>query len=104
MTETNPAPDSEHVDLSCFGDLVAGDAGLSMQRPVLLHATASHIGVPEEYARLARQFGEMGRDWSVGMRSLALNDCGRMIETFHLSLRDGTKVDFHFDVSSFYRN
>lgn len=94
---------AEHVYLSLAGDLADEDAGLAFERPFRLDATASHIGVPHEYAKLTQRFGVMGRDWSVGMRSLAQNGHGRTIETFHLQLADQTKLDFHFDVTTFYR-
>lgn len=95
--------DAEHVYLSGFGGLRIEDAGLSVQRPVLICATTSHIGVPEEYSHLRRRFGAMGTDWTVDLRSLSTNSHGRTVESFRLSLKDGTKVDFHFDVTAFFK-
>lgn len=56
-----------------------------------------------EYAYLQKQFGVMGKDWAIDLRSLATNFHGRTVETFRLTLADGRKVDFHFDVTSFFR-
>lgn len=94
----------EHVDLGGFGGMQVGGDGSSLQTPVLLVARSSHIGVPQEYAHLQERFGQMGEDWTVAVRSLGLNQYGRTVESFRLSLRDGQKVDFHFDVTSFYRS
>lgn len=82
---------------------VGGD-GSSLQAPVLIAATSSHVGVPQEYAYLQGQFGRMGEDWTVDIRSLGLNDHGRTVESFRVTLRGGKKVDFHFDVTSFFRS
>ncbi len=94
----------EHIELGGFGGMQVGGDGLSLQTPVLIAAPSSHIGVPLEYAHLQTQYGTMGRDWTVALRSLELNDSGRTVESFHLALSDGSKVDFHFDVTSFYRS
>lgn len=94
----------EHVELGGFGGMQLGGDGLSLQTPVLIAARSSHVGVPQEYAHLQGRFGQMGKDWTVGIRSLGLNQHGRTVESFRLDLRDGKKVDFHFDVTSFYRS
>ena len=103
-SHTQGSEQAEHVYLSLLGDLPQEEVGLTFQRPFRLHAAASHIGVTHEYAKLTQLFGEMGRDWSVEKRSLAKDDDGRTIETFHLQLADRTKLDFHFDVTTFYRS
>lgn len=100
----NDEVDMEHVYLSGFGGLQVEDAGFSAQRPVLICAATSHVGVPEEYSQLRRRFGTMGTDWTVDLRSLGQNGHGRTVESFRLSLKDGTKVDFHFDVTSFFKS
>ena len=87
-SHTRGSQQAEHVYISLVGDLHDEEAGLTFKRPFRLHATASHIGVPQEYAKLTQLFGEMGRDWSVDMRSLAKDDHGRTIETFHLQFAD----------------
>ena len=96
--------DHDHIYLSLLGDVPDEEVGLAFQRPFRLHATASHVGVPQEYAKLTQVFGEMGREWSVASRSLATNDHGRTIETFRVRLSDQTHADFHFDVTTFHRN
>lgn len=101
---TSGSTQADHIYLSLLGDVPEEEVGLTFQRPFRLHATASNVGVPQEYAKLTQMFGEMGREWSVTKRSLAKNDHGRMIETFHLQLSDRTNVDFHFDVTTFHRN
>jgi len=95
---------AEHVYLSLPGELPDAEVGLTFERPFRLYANASNVGVPQEYAKLTQLFGEMGRDWSVVTRSLARNEHGRTIETFHLQFRDRTSAEFHFDVTSFHRN
>lgn len=95
-------PDAEHVYLSGFGDFLVDGDGSSAQTPVQILATTSHQGVPQEYAHLQQRFGTMGKDWTVDIRSLGRNAAGRMIETFRLSLSNGAKIDFHFDVTRFY--
>ncbi len=94
----------EHVELGGFGGMQLDGDGSSVQTPVLIAARSSHIGVPQEYALLQGRFGQMGQDWTVAVRSLGLNEHGRTVESFCLDLRDGKKVDFHFDVTSFYRS
>ena len=42
------------------------------------------------------------RDRLVDMRSLATNLHGRKVETFRLTLADGSKIEFHFDVTPFF--
>lgn len=95
---------AEHIYLSLPGDLPDEEVGLTFERPFHLYATASNVGVPQEYAKLTQLFGEMGRDWSVATRSLARNEQGRTIETFHLEFPDRTRAEFHFDVTTFHRN
>ena len=95
---------AEHVYLSLPGELPDAEVGRTFQHPMRVHATAANIGIPHEYAKLTQLFGEMGREWSVASRSIADNEHGRKIETFHLQLADRTMLDFHFDVTSFYRN
>ncbi len=94
----------EQIELGGFGGMQFGGDGSSLQTPVLIAATSSHIGVPLEYAYLETQYGTMGRDWTVALRSLELNDHGRTVESFRLALSDGSTVDFYFDVTSFYRS
>lgn len=96
--------EGEHIYLSAFGGLKEEREGTSSHRPVWICATAAHIGVPMEYAYLVEEFGVMGQDWTVNLRSLATNFHGRTVETFRLALADGTRVDFHFDVTSFFRS
>ena len=81
-----------------------GGDGLSLHTPVLIAATSSHIGVPQEYSHLNARFGKMGDDWTVELRSLERNVHGRTVESFRLALRDGRNVDFHFDVTSFFQS
>jgi hypothetical protein len=95
--------DGEHIYLSAFGGLQVEPEGTSLHRPFLIAANAAHVGVPMEYAHLQQHFGLMGTDWTVDLRSLATNFHGRTVETFRLALADGTKVEFHFDVTMFYR-
>lgn len=94
---------TEHVYLSLPGELPDDEVGRTFEKPLRLHATTANIGIPREYAKLTQLFGEMGREWSVASRSIADNGHGRKIETFHLQLADQTRLDFHFDVTSFYR-
>jgi hypothetical protein len=96
--------DTEHVYFSTFSGLRFEGDGLDLQNPLLLPATTSIVGVPAEYAHLKKQFGEMGRDWTVDVMSLAVNAHGRTVETFRLTLSNGQKVDFHFDVTDFFRS
>jgi hypothetical protein len=96
--------EGEHIYLSAFGGLKEEREGSSLHRPLFICATAANIGVPMEYAYLEEEFGVMGKDWTVDLRSLATNFHGRTVETFRLALADGTKVDFHFDVTSFFRS
>jgi hypothetical protein len=87
-----------------FAGLQVEEDGASQQRPVLIDAQTSHAGVPKEYALLRERFGTMGVDWTIDSRSRGTNTHGRMVESFRLSLSDGSRVDFHFDVSGFYKN
>ena len=77
--------------------------GLSAQSPAVIAATTVNAGVPAEYAWLDRQFGTMGQDWKVDLRSLSRDSQGRTIETFRLQLKGGAKIDVHFDISGFHQ-
>lgn len=94
--------EGEHVYLSGFGGLRIEPAGSSLNHPFVISAHAANIGVPMEYAYLKQKFGLMGTDWKVDIRSLATNLHGRKVETFRLTLADGSKVEFHFDVTPFF--
>ena len=95
--------DAEHIYLSGLGGLSATGDGSSAQTPWEICAPTSAHGVPQEYAHLARRFGTLGRDWTVDVRSLAANARGHMVETFRITLQDGSRVEYHFDVSAFYQ-
>ena len=95
--------DAEHIYLSGLGGLSATGDGSSAQTPWEICAPTSAHGVPQEYALLERRFGTLGRDWAVDVRSLARNAQGRMVETFRITLKDGTRIEYHFDVSAFYQ-
>ena len=77
--------------------------GLTPEKPVVIAATTAMAGVPAEYAWLAKTFGTLDRDWKVDLRSLGRNSQGRTIETFRLKLAGGSRIDFHFDISSFHQ-
>ena len=77
--------------------------GLTAEKPVVITAATAMAGVPAEYAWLAKTFGTLERDWKVDLRSLGRNSQGRTIETFRLKLAGGTRVDVHFDISSFHQ-
>ena len=100
MTATS---DTEHIDFSTISGLRIEGDGQDMQRPFVLRATTSLVGVPAEFAQLKERFGVMGKDWTVDLMSLAVNAHGRTVETFRLTLSNGQKVDFHFDVTTFFR-
>jgi hypothetical protein len=77
--------------------------GFTADRPVTIDATTANAGIPAEYAWLARTFGIMDKDRFVDLRSLGRNSHGATIETFRLRLAGGTRVDVHFDISSFHQ-
>ena len=81
--------------LDPFGD------GSTRETALLIPATFVPEGIAGEYAYLASRFGEQNVDWRVDCRTIS-HESGRTVETFRLSLRD-RKIDFHFDISWFYR-
>lgn len=85
-------------------DNLEAEEGLTAKTPVMISATTSLVGVPAEYAWLQQRFGRRDKEWTVDIRSRGTDELGRTIETFRLTLRDGSKVDVHFDVTSFYQS
>lgn len=81
----------------------AAREGMSEKTPVVISATTPMAGVPAEYAWLSRNFGTLGQDWKVDLRSLGRNEQGRTIETFRLVLKGGAKTDVHFDITQFHQ-
>ena len=77
--------------------------GMSEKSPVVISAATPMAGVPAEYAWLTRNFGALGQDWKVDLRSLCRNEQGRTIETFRLVLKGGAKTDVHFDITQFHQ-
>lgn len=94
--------DGDGTGGSTTGGLLECD-GLDQETPYSIAAKASSIGVPQEYAELTRRYGKLGSDWSVDIRSLSTNAAGRTVETFRLTLKGGARVEFHFDVTDFYK-
>ena len=82
----------------------SAEEGLSPHRPVMIAATTSLAGVPAEYDWLRKRFGRQDQDWTVDLRSRGTDELGRMIETFRLSLGNGSRVEVHFDVTEFYQS
>lgn len=80
----------------------AGD-GRTPQTPIVIAASTSMVGVPAEYEWLKKHYGVMEQDWRVDLRSLGRNDQGRTIETFRLRLKNGVRVDVHFDITGFHQ-
>lgn len=60
-------------------------------------------GVPVEYAWLTRNFGALGQNWKVDLRSLCRNEQGRTIEIFHFVFKGGAKTDVHVDITQFHQ-
>ena len=98
---TLPSPAARRVDDD--ETIAISRQGLSPRTPVVIAATTIMAGVPAEYAWLKQRFGVMDQDLSVDLRSLGRDEKGRTIETFRLRLKDGVKVDIHFDISSFHQ-
>jgi len=83
------------------GELYSGGDGLSQERPIIINATSSTLGIPAEYDCLRSRFGEKNVDWTLVTRTHGPVG-GREIEAFTIRLRDGTAATVHFDISAFY--
>lgn len=77
--------------------------GFTPDHPVVIAETRANAGVPAEYAWLARTFGTQEKDWKIDLRSLGRNSRGRTVETFRIQLTGGTRLDVHFDITSFHQ-
>ena len=108
VSDSLPAPNSE---LPAGSDEAARDdntgtrpvPGLSPLSPIVITASTPMAGVPAEYAWLRQKFGLIDQEWSVDLRSLGRNAQGRTIETFRVRLKNGARIDVHFDISAFHQ-
>ena len=82
--------------------LYSGGDGSSNDCAVIIHAKSTLIGVPAEYAWLEKHFGKRDVDWSIGFRSHGGSDNGKVFETYHINLVNGTTKTVVFDITSFY--
>jgi hypothetical protein len=80
----------------------AGGTGTSVEDAVIILATSSVVGIDEEYNWLNDRFGKEGVGWKTETRMHGETDDGRMFETFHIRLADGTRKQVVFDISAFY--
>ena len=98
MTTTRDMPSSDLFEPVSY----SGGDGLSEKNAVKIHAKASVMGVPAEYAYVEKQYGEKGVDWILETQSNLEADDGRSMDCLEIKLRDGSKVALYFDISEFH--
>lgn len=91
-----------YLYLSNGGISYSGGEGLDINNPIIITASTSQMGIPAEYAYLSKQFGEEGKDWEITMKLLHKTNQGRDVESFVLTLADGSEVSIFFDITSFF--
>jgi hypothetical protein len=82
--------------------MYSGGDGSSPGEAVVIHAGSTFGGVPAEYEWIEEYHGVKDVDWSLGRRSHAATEDGRHLETFEITLRDGSTQSITFDITSFF--
>lgn len=83
------------------GTATTGGDGSSMEQAIVITATSSIIGVPEEYNYIELTCGQRDVDYTIkGQTLYEQND--RQYDVISVKQKDGSKRDFWFDITSFY--
>ncbi len=83
------------------GTAITGGDGSSVEQAIVINATSSRIGVPEEYNYIERTCGQCDVDYTIkGQTLYEQND--RQYDVISVKQKDGSKRDFWFDITSFY--
>ncbi|OGU18623.1 MAG: hypothetical protein A2X85_17445 [Geobacteraceae bacterium GWF2_54_21] len=91
-----------YLYLSGGGVSYSGGDGSTVNTPVVIHAQTSEMGVPAEYAYVAKRYGKRDEAWKLKIQYLLKSDSGRDIDLLVIELPDGNEVNFHFDITEFF--
>jgi hypothetical protein len=96
LTQEEAARVYRHLTGRTEGITTGGD-GSSAEKAVVINATSTAVGVAAEYAYVERKCGTHTLD----SQSL-MNVNGRHYDVMNVTLQDGTKRDFWFDITAFF--
>lgn len=83
------------------GPTTAEGAGSSAENAVIINATSSLVGVPEEYSYVGRMCGKKGVDYT-SVTQILVNHNERNYEVLNIKMKDGSVRTFWFDITSFF--
>lgn len=79
--------------------VVTGGPGDSVQTAIVIKKTPKGVSAGgAEHLLMAQRYGQKGRGWTLSKQDLLKLD-GRVYDTFHVVLQDGTERDLYFDVT-----
>lgn len=81
--------------------VISGGIGLSFEDAVIISAPNSSIGIRAEYDYLSSIYGEREKSWHLVLQSLAYKD-GKHYDILKIKLRDGSIIEYYFDISNFF--
>ena len=91
-----------YLYLSGGGVSYSGGDGGSIDTPVVIHAKSSAMGVPAEYAFVAKKHGQRDEAWKLKTQFLLKSDSGRDIDLLVVELSNGGEARYHFDITEFF--
>ena len=83
------------------GPITSGGDGSSAEQAVVINATSTLIGVPEEYAYVEQMCGKKDEDYTF-VTQMHSSENGREYDMLNVKMKDGTTRDFWFDITSFF--
>jgi hypothetical protein len=79
--------------------VVTGGIGDSAPNAIVIKKTPKGLSAAgAEHLVLMQRYGRRGEGWTLKQQELVKQD-GRVYDTFHIVLRDGTERDLFFDVT-----
>lgn len=91
-----------YLYLSGGGVSYSGGDGSTINTPVIIHAQTSEMGVPAEYAFVAKKHGKRDEAWKLKTQFLLKSDSGRDIDLLVVELSNGSEASYHFDITEFF--
>ena len=83
------------------GPTTAGGDGSSAEEAVVINATSSIVGVPEEHDYIGRVCGKKDVDYTL-RKQMLMSQNGRSYDVLEIEMKDGSVRSFWFDITSFF--